>query len=183
MTDDGHPPVDPDHLLAWTILADARAELGFSSLAVQEGVTGLGLALARLAADAGVILFAGADGATEEARLAEVGGARVLRRDLADFADEVMRLSNGRGADAIVDQAAGLRFADNFAMIADFGDVLVTDWRDGDAPALFETMWAALDRCPSVQLWTLERYRAAPDRLRRLEEDLSLRLSSTESSR
>lgn len=160
------------YLLAQSILTDARKGAGFSSLVIADGATSLGLALAELGTKMDVRIFAGAYDADAEASLAALGVECVIRRDGTDFVDEVMRLTDGLGADLIVDQVTGPDFERNFDMLADFGDVLVTGWSDGDAPHLFETMWAKLDRCPCMQLWTLDRYRSLPERMEALQGEV-----------
>lgn len=173
MDDPDSVPTFDDYLLSRSILTDGRRGLNVSTLAIPDGATGLGLALVEMSARSGPMIIAGAHDAAEEARLRASGATHIIRRDATDFAAEVMRLTEGRGAELIVDQVAGPGFAGLFEMIADFGNLFVTGWRGGDAPKLFETLWAALDRCPCVQLWTLDRYRADPSRLAALQQEVA----------
>lgn len=170
------------YLLAQSILTDARAALKFSKMAVRDGATDLGRALIDLSVEAGVSVIAGAGSAAEEAKLKEAGAAYIIRHDAQNFVQEVMRLTDGQGVELIVDQVAGPDFAENFDMLADFGDVLITGWTDGDPQNLFETMWAKLDRCPSMQLWTLDRYGSQPDRIPELDQQIRAHLAMGSSS-
>lgn len=165
----GAPAFD-DYLLAHSILMDARAGIDFSTMAISDGATGLGCALVELGARAGVSTIVGAGSSVEEADLKARGATHVIRRDNVEFVPEVMRLTDDKGVELIVDQVAGADFVGNFDMVADFGDILVTGWSSGDPLQLFETMWAKLDRCPCVQLWTLDRYRSDPGQLAKLEQ-------------
>lgn len=166
-------PVFDDYLVAHSILTDARAELNFSSLAVPDGATGLGRALTEMGMLAGIPIIIGVDDAAGEEEARAMGATHIARRDKGAMAEQVIRLTDGKGADLVVDQVAGPDFAGMFEMVADFGNVLVTGWTAGDAPRLFETMWAALDRCPCMQIWTRDRYRSVPDRLNQLEREVA----------
>lgn len=168
-----------DYLLAHSILTDARTGIDFSTMAIANGATGLGLALVELSSEVGVLTIVGVQGPIEEADVRARGANHVIRRDTTEFVPEVMRITGEKGAELIVDQIAGENFASNFDMLADFGDILVTGWSAGDPAQLFETMWAKLDRCPCMQLWTLDRYRSDPDRLARLEHDVKALGKST----
>lgn len=160
------------YLLAQSILKDARNNSGFSSLAIADGTKSLGRALVELSARLDVRVMAGAQDAAAEAEFAALGVDCVIRSDRLDFVEEVMSLTDGQGVDLILDQVGGPGFERNFDMLADFGDIVVTGWADGDPPHLFETMWAKLDRCPCIQLWTLDRYRSLPERLEELRGEV-----------
>lgn len=160
------------YLLAQSILKDARKNSGFSSLAIADGTKSLGRALVELSARLDVRVIVGAHDAAAEGELVALGVDCVIRIDSLDFVEEVMSLTDGQGVDLILDEVGGLGFERNFDMLADFGDILVTGWVDGDPPHLFETMWAKLDRCPCIQLWTLDRYRSLPKRLEELQAEV-----------
>ncbi len=165
-------PTPECYLLAHSILTDARSALGYSSLAIADGATGLGHALVKLGRQANVTTIAGAADEAERSSLSVLGATHVIQGDFQAFVRGVMDYTLGNGAEVIIDQQAGAGFRRQFEMIADFGNVLVTGWSAGDPPALFATLWAALDRCPCVQIWTLDRYRNRRDRLDILERDL-----------
>jgi NADPH:quinone reductase-like Zn-dependent oxidoreductase len=161
-----------DYVLAQSIVSDARSALQFTTLAIPDGGTPLARAIVELSAALNLPTIAGAASADEQDRLASAGATHIIRRDKADFAEELKLFTDGRGADAVVDQAAGADFSRSFDLVADFGDILITGWTGGDAPNLFETMWAQLDHCPCIQIWTLDRYASKPGRLRQIDQEV-----------
>lgn len=73
---------------------------------VQGGAGGVGLAAVQLAKAAGVRVLATAP-ANRAGRLAEFGCDHAIAYDTTDYAAEVMRLTDGKGADLVVDLVGG----------------------------------------------------------------------------
>ena len=74
---------------------------------VTGGAGGVGLAAMQLARAAGAKVLATARGESRAKRLEEYGADAGIAYDKVDFADEVLRLTSGRGADLVVDMAGG----------------------------------------------------------------------------
>lgn len=71
------------------------------------GAGGVGLAAIQLAKAAGARVLSMARGADRARRLQEYGADVGIAYDQVDFADEVLRLTDGKGADLVVDMAGG----------------------------------------------------------------------------
>lgn len=70
---------------------------------IQAGAGGVGLAAIQLAHRAGATVLATVSGAERAKRLVELGLDHVIDHRSADVVDTVMRLTEGRGADLVVD--------------------------------------------------------------------------------
>lgn len=70
---------------------------------IQAGAGGVGLAAVQLAHQAGAIVLATVSGAERANRLVELGLDHAIDHRSADVVDTVMRLTEGRGADLVVD--------------------------------------------------------------------------------
>ncbi len=83
-----------------------RLQAGETAL-IQAGASGVGIAAIQLAKRAGATVLATASRADKLDRLTELGLDHGINYVEQDFADEVRRLTSGRGADVIVDSVGG----------------------------------------------------------------------------
>lgn len=74
---------------------------------VQAAASGVGLAVAQLAKAAGATVIGTAGSAEKLARLGDYGVDHALNYRTADAVEEVKRLTDGRGADLVVDSVGG----------------------------------------------------------------------------
>jgi NADPH2:quinone reductase len=77
------------------------------SVLVQAGASGVGLAAIQLAKAAGATVFATASSADRLERLKDFGLDHGINYAEVDVADEVLRLTDGRGVDLVVDSVGG----------------------------------------------------------------------------
>ncbi len=77
------------------------------SVLIQAGAGGVGLAAIQLAHRAGATVFATASSDEKLARLKEFGLDHGINYKTHDFAEEVRRLTGGRGVDLVVDSVGG----------------------------------------------------------------------------
>jgi NADPH:quinone reductase len=83
-----------------------RLQAGETAL-IHAGASGVGIAAIQLAKRAGATVLATASRADKLERLTEFGLDHGINYVETDFADEVRRLTDGRGADVIVDSVGG----------------------------------------------------------------------------
>ncbi|HVN49887.1 MAG TPA: zinc-binding alcohol dehydrogenase family protein [Acidimicrobiales bacterium] len=94
-----------------------RLQAGETAL-VHAGASGVGIAAIQLASRAGATVLATASRDDKLARLAELGLDRGINYAEVDFADEVRRLTGGRGADVIVESVGGQVLDDSLRCLA-----------------------------------------------------------------
>jgi len=85
---------------------------------------GVGQAALQIARDLGLEIFATAGSPEKRALLAEQGVPHIFDSRSLNFADDIMRVTNGRGVDAVLNSLAGDFISKNLAVLAPFGRYL-----------------------------------------------------------
>lgn len=88
---------------------------------IHSGAGGVGMAAIALARNAGAEIFATAGSAEKRATLSRLGVHHVLDSRSTSFADELMRLTDGRGVDIVLNSLAGEMLQRSFDCVADGG--------------------------------------------------------------
>jgi len=114
----------------WSNLRAARLEPG-QTLLVQGGSGGVGSAAVQLAVALGVRVLATAGGPDRVARVRELGADVVVDHRGGDVVEQVRAATDGRGADVILDVLGAGGLADNLAMLADDGRLVVIGMQRG----------------------------------------------------
>lgn len=109
----------------WSNVFDRGALQPGETLLIQGGSSGIGVTAIQLAKAFGaqVIVTAGSD-AKCQACLA-LGADHAINYQTADFAAEVIRLTQGRGADVVLDMVAGDYVAREVSCLADDGRIVI----------------------------------------------------------
>ncbi len=94
-----------------------RLQPGETAL-IQAGGSGVGIAAIQLAHAAGATVLATASADAKLERLAELGLDHGINYRTTNFVDEVKRLTEGRGADVIVESVGGQVLQDSLAALA-----------------------------------------------------------------
>ena len=94
-----------------------RLQAGETAL-IQAGGSGVGIAAVQLAAAAGATVLATASADAKLERLAELGLDHGINYRTTNFVEEVRRLTDGRGADVIVESVGGQVLQDSLAALA-----------------------------------------------------------------
>ncbi len=84
------------------VITKGRLEEG-ETILIQAAAGGVGLAAIQLARQAGATVVAVAGGHKRKARLTALGAAHVINRLEQDVVEEARRLTDGRGADLVID--------------------------------------------------------------------------------
>lgn len=100
-----------------------RLQAGETAL-IQAGASGVGIAAIQLATRAGATVLATASRSDKLERLKEFGLDHGINYVESDFADEVRRLTDGNGADVIVDSVGGQVLQDSLRCLAYRGRVV-----------------------------------------------------------
>lgn len=87
---------------------------------IQAAAGGVGLAAIQLARQARATVIAVAGGIERKSRLVELGASHVIDRSENDVVDTVLRLTNGRGADLVIDPV-GSTLQDSLAALTPEG--------------------------------------------------------------
>jgi NADPH2:quinone reductase len=109
----------------WSNVFDRACLMAGETLLVQGGTSGIGVTAIQLARAAGatVIATAGSD-AKCEACIA-LGADHAINYRSHDFVDEVMRITQGRGVDVVLDMVAGSYVARELKCLAEDGRIVI----------------------------------------------------------
>lgn len=104
---------------------------------IRGGTGGVGIAAVQLAKAAGAYVIATA-GSRSCGRMAEFGCDHAIPYDRADYAEEVLRLTDGKGADLVVDLVGGnqAEIAKLVSTVAYKGRLAVVGLSSGEAPSV-----------------------------------------------
>jgi len=114
---------------------------------IQAGAGGVGLAAIQLAHRSGATVLATVSGAARAERLAGLGLDHVIDHRTADVVDTVMRLTEGRGADLVVDPV-GITLQTSLATLRPEGRLVFVGNAGG--PQLSIDLWPALQANQSL---------------------------------
>jgi len=101
----------------------ARLQPGESVL-IHAGSGGVGQAAIQVAQHLGLQIFATAGTPEKRQRLRDMGVHHLMNSRSVDFADEVMRITGGRGVDAVLNSLAGDFIPKSLSVLAPFGRFL-----------------------------------------------------------
>ncbi|MGD9922734.1 MAG: NADPH:quinone oxidoreductase family protein [Pseudorhodoplanes sp.] len=108
------------------------------TLAVLGGSSGVGLAATQLARATGANVLSIVQ-SSEKAGVARAAGARVIilpGSESASVRDEILRLTEGKGADVVVDLIGGPLFANTLRAVAWEGRVVIVGFASGNIPEI-----------------------------------------------
>lgn len=113
----------------YALLYLARIQKGESVL-IHAAAGGVGLAAVQLAQAAGATIFATAGSPEKREYLRSLGVKHVMDSRSLDFADEVMRLTDGRGVDVVLNSLAGEFITRSLSVLAPYGRFLEIGRKD-----------------------------------------------------
>ena len=98
----------------------ARMEKG-ESILIHAGTGGVGQAAIQISKELGLTIFSTAGTPEKRQLLVDQGVDHVLDSRTLEFADEIMRITNGEGVDAVLNSLAGDFIPKNFSVLKTFG--------------------------------------------------------------
>lgn len=98
----------------------ARMERG-ESILIHAGTGGVGQAAIQIAKHLGLTIFSTAGTPEKRQLLMDMGVDHVLDSRTLEFADEIMRITDGEGVDAVLNSLAGDFIPKNFSVLKTFG--------------------------------------------------------------
>jgi NADPH:quinone reductase len=110
-------------LTAWYVLAAAQVKAG-DRVFIQAGGSGIGTFAVQFARILGAQVFATAGSDEKCARVGELGADAAINYRHKDFASEVLRLTEDRGVDAVVETVGGEALAKSLRVLAPGGRLI-----------------------------------------------------------
>ncbi|MBS0596571.1 MAG: NAD(P)H-quinone oxidoreductase [Ottowia sp.] len=113
------------YFTVWTNVFDRGRLQAGETLLIQGGTSGIGVTAIQLAKAAGATVIATAGSDEKCAACLSLGADHAINYKSADFAAEVLRLTDGRGANVILDMVAGDYVAREVACLAEEGRLVI----------------------------------------------------------
>jgi NADPH2:quinone reductase len=126
-------------LTAWYVLAAAQVK-GGDRVFVQAGASGVGTFAVQFAKILGARVFATAGSEEKCSRVGALGAEAVINYRQKDFASELMRLTGGRGVDAVLETVAGEALQKSLRILAPGGRLIALGSLSGGARDLPATL-------------------------------------------
>jgi len=120
-------------LTAYHLLHTAGSTGPGTSVLVHSAAGGVGLVAVQLAKVAGARVFGTVSSAAKAGLVKECGADAIINSTTDKFADEVLRLTDGRGADLILDAVGKPTFEEDLRCLAPFGHLILYG-RAGGSP-------------------------------------------------
>lgn len=119
--------------LTWPRLLDVRAE---QTLLVHGAGGGVGLAAVEIGKILGATVIATASTSAKLAAAADHGADHLINYTEQDFRDEVLRITQGRGVDAVYDPVGGDVFAQSLRCMAPEARIMPVGFAGGEIPQI-----------------------------------------------
>ena len=132
-------------LTAYHLLHTADSTGPGRTVLVHSAAGGVGLAAVQLAKVAGARVFATVSSDAKIGLVKENGADTVINYEKEKFADEVLRLTDGRGVDLILDAVGKPTFEEGIRCLAPFGHLILTG---GPGDRRIRSTWPRSRRSP-----------------------------------
>lgn len=124
-------------ITAWEAIFGRARMTEERTLLVHAGAGGVGHVAIQLAKQAGIRVLTTVRSAEKEAFVSELGVDEIIRYDEGGFAERVLDLTDGRGADVVLDTVGGQVFKESIPATAHYGDMVTlldpgteVDWKE-----------------------------------------------------
>ncbi len=118
--------------VAYAIIYDVARGTDAQSLYISGAAGGIGTTIVQVAMDKGLDVIASASSDEKCEVLRKLGVPHVFNYKTVDEAEELKKITNGRGVDIILDQTAGPAMVKRMDSLADFGMIILYNWLNGD---------------------------------------------------
>ena len=163
----------PNYQVAWALLNEAARGIAPRTVYVNGAAGGIGCAVIQLCRRAGIAVIAGASSAAKCAFAHAQGATHTIDYGSESVVERVLAITEGHGAELILDHIVGPNFTDNLRMLAPLG-LIVSFNALGGFPEkdLFRELRAHLPRSPAVRCFTMHSYDHMPEAKQRMMAEI-----------
>ena len=159
----------PNYAIAWCLLREVTQVRDGATVYVNGASGGVGTAVVDLALDLGMRVIAGAGSAEKCAFTARMGAHHTIDYSADPVCERVLDITEGRGADLVLDQLIGPDFTDNIRLLAPLGTIVSFNALLGlPETDTFAAMRANLGKSPGVRCFSWHSFDNAPEERARI---------------
>ena len=162
-----------NYLIGWAILSNMCIPNQNKTLYIKGAAGGLGTAIIQLAPKKGITVIASASTPEKCAYLERLGAPHGFCYTEQDEVETVLALTEGKGADYLMDQYAGDRFAGQIPMLAKCGTILIYNTLGGfPEENVVKLLTDHYPRCIGVRAFSFHLYDDDPEGLSALRAEV-----------
>lgn len=172
-TDPGLASIATSSLIVWGMLTECFPHAEGKTLYIQGAAGSIGTAVCQIAPLLGIRVIASASTEAKCDYLRSIGSADVFCYTQNDVKETVLRLTDGKGADIIMDQSIGDGLIPELDYLSDMGTVLMYNNTKGSPSGdLIGEMVKRFGRCPAIRAFSFHYFDDKPELLRKKKQEM-----------
>ena len=172
-TNPGLASIATSSLIVWGMLTECFPHAEGKTLYIQGAAGSIGTAVCQIAPLLGIRVIASASTQEKCDYLRSIGDAEVFCYTKEDIKETVLKLTNGKGADIIMDQSIGDGLIPELDYLADMGTVLMYNNTKGSPSAdLIGEMVKRFGRCPAIRAFSFHFFDDKPELLKQKKQEM-----------
>lgn len=172
-TDPGLASIATSSLIVWGMLTECFPHAQGKTLYIQGAAGSIGTAVCQIAPLLGIRVIASASTQEKCDYLRTIGDAEVFCYTTQDVKETVLRLTEGKGADIIMDQSIGDGLIPELDYLSDMGTVLMYNNTKGSPSGdLIGEMVKRFGRCPAIRAFSFHYFDDKPELLKQKKQEM-----------
>ncbi len=150
-------------LIVWGMLTECFPHAEGKTLYIQGAAGSIGTAMTQIAPLLGMRVISSASTAEKCEYLRSIGGTDVFCYTNENVKEKILDLTNGKGADIIMDQSVGDAFCGQMDFLADMGTILIYNNTKGfPSKNVIEAMTDRFGNCPGIRAFSFHYFDEKP---------------------
>lgn len=172
-TDPALASIATSSLIVWGMLTECFPHAQGKTLYIQGAAGSIGTAVCQIAPLLGIRVIASASTEEKCDYLRTIGDAEVFCYTTQDVKETVLRLTEGKGADIIMDQSIGDGLIPELDYLSDMGTVLMYNNTKGSPSGdLIGEMVKRFGRCPAIRAFSFHYFDDKPELLKQKKQEM-----------
>lgn len=160
-------------LIVWGMLTECFPHAQGKTLYISGAAGSIGTAVCQIAPLLGIQVIASASTEEKCDYLRSIGNAQVFCYSTTDVKEKILSLTDGRGADIIMDQSIGDGLIPELDYLADMGTVLIYNNTKGSPSGdLIGEMVKRFGRCPAIRAFSFHYFDDKPELLKQKKQEM-----------
>ena len=161
------------HLIVWGMLTECFGEAHGKTLYIKGAAGGIGTAVMQIAPILGMKVIASASSEEKCRYLQGIGTGEVFQYTVTDEKEAVLSLTDGRGADIIMDQSVGESFSLQMDYLAPMGTILIYNNTKGfPSESVIKAMTDRFGSCPGIRAFSFHYFDDKPELLAQKKQEM-----------